>query len=97
MKTEFIQAKNGEFIKNNERISLRGFGVGTWMNIEHFMIRIPGTEKRIRQAFAEVYGKENAAKFFDDFLKYFITEEDFIFLKSLGVNVLRFALNYRHF
>ena len=97
MKAEFIQAKNGEFIKNNERIALRGFSVGTWMNIEHFMIRMPGTEKRIRQVFSEVYGKENAARFFDDFLKYFITEEDFIFLKSLGVNVLRFALNYRHF
>ena len=97
MKTSFIQAKNGEFVLNNERIILRGFAIGTWMNFEHFMIGIPSTEKRIRQTFAEVYGQENAAKFFDDFLNYFVTEDDFLFLKSLGVNVLRLALNYRHF
>jgi endoglucanase len=97
MDKNFIQAENGEFILNNKKIALRGFGLGAWMNIEHFMIGIPGIEKRIRQTFVEVYGKENTAKFFDDFLNYFITEDDFVFLKSLGVNVLRFALNYRHF
>jgi len=97
MDKNFIQAKNGEFKLNNKEIKFRGFGVGTWMTIEHFMIRIPGVEKRIRQTFAEVYGRENASEFFDSFLNYFIEEDDFIFLKSLGVNALRFALNYRHF
>lgn len=49
MKSGFIQAKNGEFILNNDRVMLRGLAIGSWMNIESFMIRIPGTEKRIRQ------------------------------------------------
>ena len=93
----FIQAKSGEFILNDKRIMLRGFSVGSWMNIESFMLRIPGTEKRIRETYAEVYGRENAEKFFDDFLYYFITEEDFVLLKSLGVNVLRLAFSHRHF
>lgn len=97
MSKNFIQARNCEFKLNNKKIVLRGFGVGAWMILEHFMIRIPGIEKRIRQTFAEVYGRENTAEFFDCFLNCFIKEDDFIFLKSLGVNVLRFALNYRHF
>lgn len=97
MNPNFIQAKNGAFFLNNEKIMLRGFAVGAWMNLENFMIRIPGNEKRIRQAFTDVYGKANTARFFDDYLNYFLSEADFIFLKSLGINVLRFALNYRHF
>lgn len=43
-------------------IMLRGFSVGTWMNIESFM-----------------------------------NEDDFILLKSMGVNVLRLALGHKHF
>lgn len=93
----FIQAKNGGFVLNDEKIMLRGFAIGSWMNIESFMLRIPGTEKRIRETFAEVYGKDNAEKFFDDFLFYFLAEDDFILLKSLGVNVIRLAFGHRHF
>ncbi|HEX2952721.1 MAG TPA: glycosyl hydrolase family 5, partial [Bacillota bacterium] len=85
MKSTFVQAKQGEFFLEEKPIVLRGFAVGSWMNFEHFMLRIPGTEKKIRRTFAEVYGVKNAAHFFDDFLTYFLAEEDFIFLKSLGV------------
>jgi aryl-phospho-beta-D-glucosidase BglC (GH1 family) len=93
----FIRAENGKFILDKKEIMLRGFNIGSWMNIENFMIRIPGTEKGIRQIFTEVYGKKNAEKFFDDYLNYFITEKDFILLKNLGVNVLRLPFSYRHF
>lgn len=97
MHTDFIQAKNGEFILNEEKIMLRGFSIGSWMDMESFMIKIPGSEKSIRKAYEEVYGKENASRFFDSFLNDFVTEEDFILLKSLGINVLRIPLDYRHF
>jgi hypothetical protein len=97
METNLIQVKNGEFKLNDKKIMLRGFSIGTWMNIESFMLRIPGTDKRIRQTYAEVYGAENAERFFDDFLTYFINEDDFILLKSIGINVLRLPFSYRHF
>ncbi|MGE5805012.1 MAG: glycoside hydrolase family 5 protein [Ignavibacteria bacterium] len=97
MNKTFIEAKHEKFILDGKTIILRGFALGTWMNLENFMIRIPGTEKRIRETFAEVYGKENSEKFFNDFMNHFITEDDFIFLKSLGINVLRIAINHRHF
>lgn len=97
MSSNFLQATNGDFILNGKRIMLRGLAIGSWMNIENFMIRIPGTERRIRQTFAEVYGKKNAEGFFDDFLHYFITEDDFTLFKDLGINVLRLVFGYRHF
>ncbi len=97
MGVEFIQAENGEFVLHGLKMMLRGFSIGSWMDMESFMIKIPGTEKSIRHVFADVYGKENADQFFDDFLYYFITEEDFVLLKSLGVNVLRLPFDYRHF
>lgn len=93
----YIQAKDGCFILNGNQILFRGFAIGSWMNIENFMIRIPGTEKSIRNIFTKVYGEENASQFFDNFLTNFIAEEDFEFLKELGVNMLRIPLNYRHF
>ena len=57
MDNAFVQAKNGEFTYKNEKIILRGLAVGSWMNIENFMIRIPGTEKRIREAL-KILGKK---------------------------------------
>ncbi|MBN2440708.1 MAG: cellulase family glycosylhydrolase [Spirochaetales bacterium] len=97
MKTNFIQVSGKDFTLNNKKIILRGFGVGTWMNIEHFMIGIPGTEGMIRRLFAEVYGRENEQIFFDLFLSSFLTEDDFRLLQKLGINVLRLAINYHHF
>jgi hypothetical protein len=97
MANQYIQAENGQFLLGNIPLLLRGFGIGSWMNFEHFMLRIPGTEKRIREVFAEVYGPAKADRFFDDLLTYFIADDDFRFLKSLGVNTIRLALNYRHF
>jgi len=97
LQEQFITARNGNFFLGKEKIILRGFGLGSWMNIEHFMIGIPGTERMIRKAFEEVYGKEKAEKFFDNFINNFFTEDDASFLKTLGINCLRLALNYRRF
>jgi aryl-phospho-beta-D-glucosidase BglC (GH1 family) len=46
---------------------------------------------------AEILGEREAEFFFDRFLDHFFAEEDVAFLKSLGANVVRLPLNYRHF
>ncbi|MBN2533929.1 MAG: cellulase family glycosylhydrolase [Spirochaetales bacterium] len=97
MKKDYIQVSGKEFIVNGKKIILRGFGIGSWMNIEHFMIGLPGTEQMIRNLFIEVYGIEKSEEFFDLYLSSFLTEDDFRFLKGLGVNALRLAVNYHHF
>lgn len=97
MKEGFIQACNGLFTLNGGKITLRGLSVGSWMIIENFMLRIPGTDRTIRQAYSDAYGADNAERFFDDFLYSFINEDDFMLLKSLGINVLRLPFSHGHF
>jgi len=93
----FVQVSGEDFTVGGEKIVFRGFGLGSWMNLEHFMIGLPGTDTMIKQAFAEVYGKERSDQFFDRFLLEFVDKRDFAFLKSLGVNSLRIPFNYKYF
>lgn len=95
--SDFVQVIGENFTVHGEKIVFRGFGLGSWMNLEHFMIGLPGTDTMIKQAFADVYGKERSTTFFDRFLKEFVDERDFVFLKSLGVNSLRIPFNYKYF
>ncbi|MDI4649844.1 glycoside hydrolase family 5 protein [Cohnella hashimotonis] len=95
--TDFLQVRGEDFTANGEKVLLRGFGLGSWMNLEHFMIGLPGTDTMIKKAFADVYGADRAATFFDRFLLEFVDERDFAFLKSLGVNSLRLPFNYKYF
>ncbi|KAF9005210.1 glycoside hydrolase [Cyathus striatus] len=82
--------------KDNE-VVLSGAGLGGWMTMENFISGYPGCEYQVRDALAEVLGEQKAAFFFDKFLEYFFAEPDAQFFKSLGLNCLRIAVNYRHF
>ncbi|KAG8771221.1 Endo-1,4-beta-xylanase 5 [Serendipita sp. 398] len=78
-------------------VLLRGAGLGGWMNQENFITGYPGHEFQIREALDEVIGSQKAAFYWDKFLEYFFTEADATFYKSLGLNAIRIAFNYRHF
>ncbi|MBN1439744.1 MAG: glycoside hydrolase family 5 protein [Anaerolineales bacterium] len=78
-------------------VRLRGVCVGGWMNMENFINGYPGNESGVRRAAAQVLGLERAEFLFDRWLDYFFAEEDAAFIKSCGANVVRLALNYRHF
>lgn len=93
----FVQVAGEDFVVDGEKILFRGFGLGSWMNLEHFMIGLPGTDTMIKRAFAEVYGEERSRAFFDRFLLEFVDDRDFEFLKKLGVNHLRLPFNYKYF
>lgn len=97
MNHSFITVSGQEFHKNKSPILFRGLGIGSWLNMEHFMLGIPTPDNRIRKSFAQVFGEEISARFFDSFINNFVTEKDFIFLKQLGVNVIRVPFNYRLF
>ncbi|KAG8840427.1 Endo-1,4-beta-xylanase 5, partial [Serendipita sp. 411] len=78
-------------------VLMRGAGLGGWMNQENFITGYPGREFQIREALDEVLGPQKAAFYWDKFLEYFFTESDATFYKSLGLNCIRIAFNYRHF
>ena len=67
------------------------------MNTENFINGYPGYEHGLRKAVCEVLGPGLSEFFFDRMLDYFFTEDDVIFMKELGTNVVRLPLNYRHF
>ncbi len=94
---DFVKVKGKEFYYKGEPILFSGLGVGSWLNMEHFMLGLPGTDAQIRKTFEEVLGKEDGEKFFESFILNFLTDEDFRFLKETGVNLLRVPFSYRLF
>lgn len=82
---------------NSQEVILRGAGLGGWMTMENFITGYPGCEFQIREALAEVLGEKKSEFFFDKFLEHFFAEPDAVFFKSLGLNCIRIAVNYRHF
>lgn len=85
------------FDSENKEIMLRGTCIGGWMNMENFINGYPGAEHQLRAVMQQIMGTSKAQFFFNRLLDYFFTEDDIVYLKSLGMNVVRLPLNYRHF
>lgn len=97
-KMSFLRVKGREIVDSGgKKIRLRGTCPGGWMNMEDFINGHPGAEHTLRAQMAEALGASKAQFFFDRMLDYFFNEDDVIFLRKAGVNVVRFPLNYRHF
>lgn len=99
MDSNVLLATRGPRITNREGspIVLRGFGLGGWMNMENFITGYPANEEAQREAVRAALGEEKYELFFDRFLEHFFTEDDARFIRSLGLNLLRLPVNYRHF
>ena len=97
MQDGFVQICGDHFSVNGELTRLRGYTLGSWMNLEHFMMGLPGTHSMIREAFSSVYGEEHAREFFDVLLKAMVREEDIAFLKGMGTNTIRIPFGYHYF
>ncbi len=93
----FVRIDGEEFVKDGIPVLFKGLGIGSWLNLEHFMLGIPCTDQMMRESFANAYGKNTAADFFDHLADVFITEADFAYLQSIGVNLVRVPFNYRLF
>lgn len=93
----FIKAQGRDFVYEGRKIRLRGFGIGTWMNLEHFMIGIPTPDSMIQEAFGEVFGDKQKNLFFEEYRNAFFGEEDFRLLKECGVNFIRVPFHYHLF
>jgi endoglucanase len=95
---EFLHVHGNKiYTESGAEIRLRGFCLGSWLNLEAFMVGFPGTETEFRRAMGRVLGAEKGAYFFERFLHYFAGQADFDYLKSLGCNLMRVAFNYHHF
>jgi len=95
---EFLSIRGRDLINQaGETVTLRGFGLGGWMNMENFITGYPANEEAMREALHSVLGPERYERFFDRFLEDFFDAQDAAFVHSLGLNLLRLPVNYRHF
>ena len=92
-----ISLANGVLTCDGRPIQLKGANLGSWLNIEDFMIGLSGTDWRLRASFREVLGEETAGAFFLCYADAFITEADIRFVRDAGMNLLRLPFNYRYF
>jgi hypothetical protein len=83
--------------EDGREIRLRGVGIGGFLNMEHFINGYPGYETLFRNTVSSTIGHEKASFYFDRIANYFLSKEDLKFLNSIGVNLIRVAVNYRHF
>jgi len=95
--TSFLKVNNSDFILGENKINLKGVGIGNWLNLEHFMLGIPGTEKEIRETLSLKFGAKNANIFWDAYFSNFFNEQDIVFIKKNGFNSIRIAINHHHF
>ncbi len=95
---DLLQVKGKHIVDGDGKtVVLKGYCVGGWMNMENFINGYPGSEEGIRSAVADSIGKAKGEFFFDRMLDYVFAEDDVKFIKETGANVVRLALNYRHF
>lgn len=94
---EYITVDHTQLCYRGKPIRLRGFGIGTWMNLEHFMIGLPTSEEVIRATYGKVYGSVQEKTFFYEFQTHFFNEEDAKLLEECGINFIRVPFNYRLF
>jgi len=83
--------------KAGRAVTLRGVGLGGWMNMENFITGYPSTESLQRKALRQALGDDGYRRYFERFLDVFFAEEDAALLASLGLNCVRLPVNYRHF
>jgi len=95
---EFLSIRGRDLVNQaGEKVTLRGFGLGGWMNMENFITGYPANEEAMREALHSVLGPERYERFFARFLEDFFGPGDAAFIRSLGLNLLRLPVNYRHF
>ncbi len=94
----FLKTKLNRILnQTGQTITLRGVGLGGWMNMENFITGFPANEEAFRKVVYRALGVEKADLFFDRYLENFFSEEDALFIHSLGLNLVRLPFNYRHF
>ena len=91
----YLEVSGRNFMFAGKPIRLRGVGLGGWLNLEHFMLGIPGTETEIRDAVASVYGDTLASQFWKTFLDVYAAEADLRYVRDLGLNSVRIPVNIK--
>jgi endoglucanase len=92
MNTGIAYTQGARFMADGKPLRLRGLGVGTWLNLEHFMLGVPGWDGEIRACFNRC-----DPHLMNRFTEAFFTAEDAAYIRSLGINFIRVPINHHLF
>src|SRR5882724_4027162 len=97
----FLRARGQDVVdEQGEKVLLRGVGLGNWLLPEGYMWKFGewgDRPRKIEQMVSDLIGPENAARFWKEFRRNYITETDIQRISALGYNCVRPALNARLF
>ncbi|PIR03602.1 MAG: hypothetical protein COV59_05435 [Candidatus Magasanikbacteria bacterium CG11_big_fil_rev_8_21_14_0_20_39_34] len=106
----FLQVNNGIFLKNKrEPIYLTGVNLGQWLELEGYLWGMGDHNKQTYQvnysqddfdkAFSQILDPKilSQDQFIQSYRDNFVTEKDFLYLKNLGVNIVRIPFSAADF
>jgi len=97
----FLHASGRDIVnERNEKVRLRGVGLGNWMLPEGYMWKFGGAgdrPRRIEKIVSDLIGPEAADRFWHEYRQNYIAKADIKRMAELGYNSVRPALNARLF
>ena len=90
-----LQACGNRLFDHEKEVVLKGINLGSYLNLENFMMGYVGAEQQFRSYFRKYAGEEKYNFFFEKYEEYFFGEEDAKYLHEIGMNVIRLPFNYR--
>ena len=97
---QFISVKGKELIgTDGKKFLMKGTNLGNWLVPEGYMFKFQKTNspRLINEALTELIGPDETKIFWQKYLNTYITHADIHYLKTIGVNSIRFPFNYRLF
>ena len=94
---QFLKTKATAIVnEKDEKIILRGMGLGGWMLQEGYMFRLSflGQQYRIKEKIKEVVGEEKTKQFYEQWLLHHTTKKDIDALAAWGFNSIRLPMHY---
>jgi endoglucanase len=83
-----------------QKLILRGIGLGNWFVPEGYMLQLDkgaGSAREIERLFNELIGPAEAADFWREYRKRYVTERDIQQIRAFGFNSVRIPLHYKFF
>lgn len=95
-KDRFLSVRGDKLVDaTGKTVTLRGYNIGGFLNMENFLTGYPGTETLQRAALLRALGQTRYDVFFEHFYEAFFSYDDAAYLASLGMNHVRLPINYR--
>lgn len=91
----FVRASNQRIVKGDgDEIILKGVGLGGWMIQEGYMLGTQGAQHEIRSFLEEMAGVAATNKFYEDWLSFFVNQNDIKQIAQWGYNSIRLPMHY---